>query len=354
VHFTRQKIWEAVSKLDNLGATVARKEFDLGKDGRDWTVAGAKADIRESGPNKNYVTPILYRPMDVRYTYWTGKTKGFLAYPRREVMQHVVHKHNIGLIFNRQIVGDEVNHFSVSPYPICHGTFYLGNKGQDYFAPIYLYREGELVSADDTSEVNFTKQFRKQFADAVGLAFSKLAPRDVLGYMLAVFSSEKFRSRYSELLKLDFPRLPLPASQGLFTALAKLGSQLIALHLLDEKGATALADPKDVRFAGRGAANVEKGYPKWDNGRVAINAERWFEEVPENVWSFHIGGYQVCEKWLKDRRIDKLGRPLNDGEILHYRRIVTAISEAIGLMAEIDRVIDRHGGWPGAFKGMAD
>jgi Type ISP C-terminal specificity domain len=106
--------------------------------------------------------------------------------------------------------------------------------------------------------------------------------------------------------------------------------------------------PKDVRFAGRGPALVEKGRPKWSNGRVAINVERWFEDVPENVWLFHIGGYQVCEKWLKDRR----GRTLTEANILHYRRIVAAISETIRLMVEIDRVIEAHGGWPGAFEGM--
>ena len=111
-----------------------------------------------------------------------------------------------------------------------------------------------------------------------------------------------------------------------------------------------LSDPKVVRVAGRGPALVEKGHLEWSNGRVKINTERWFEDIPENVWSFHIGGYPVCEKWLKDRR----GRMLTDADILHYRRIVVAIGETIRLMAEIDRVIDAHGGWPGAFEGMSD
>ena len=70
-----------------------------------------------------------------------------------------------------------------------------------------------------------------------------------------------------------------------------------------------------------------------------------FRGVPEEVWNFHIGGYQVCEKWLKDRR----GRTLGDDDLVHYHRIVVALHETIRLMAEIDRVIDAHGGWPGAF-----
>ena len=67
-----------------------------------------------------------------------------------------------------------------------------------------------------------------------------------------------------------------------------------------------------------------------------------FHGVPEEVWNFHIGSYQVCRKWLKDRK----GRTLGADDLVHYHRIVVALHETIRLMAEIDRVIDAHGGWP--------
>ena len=69
--------------------------------------------------------------------------------------------------------------------------------------------------------------------------------------------------------------------------------------------------------------------------------------VPEDVWNFHIGGYQVCEKWLKDRK----GRTLTKDDIAHYQKIVVALNETIRLMKEIDEVIEKHGGWPDAFSG---
>lgn len=71
-----------------------------------------------------------------------------------------------------------------------------------------------------------------------------------------------------------------------------------------------------------------------------------FRGAPEPVWNFHIGSYQVCKKWLEDRK----GRTLSDDDIAHYQKIVVALSETIRLMDEIDRVIDAHGGWPGAFQ----
>lgn len=96
-------------------------------------------------------------------------------------------------------------------------------------------------------------------------------------------------------------------------------------------------------------------YPKYENGKVMINANRWFEDVPKATWEFHVGGYQVCEKWLKDRagkggKNPGLGRVLTEDDILHYRRVVTTLTKTRRLMAKIDTEIDKHGGWPGAFK----
>jgi Type ISP C-terminal specificity domain len=64
--------------------------------------------------------------------------------------------------------------------------------------------------------------------------------------------------------------------------------------------------------------------------------------VPPGVWAFHVGGYQVCQKWLKDRK----GRQLTYDDLTHYRHIVSALSETIRLMAEIDEAIENCGGWP--------
>ena len=81
---------------------------------------------------------------------------------------------------------------------------------------------------------------------------------------------------------------------------------------------------------------------------------RGFTGVPEEVWNFQIGGYQVCHKWLKDRQAKggknpRPGRVLTNEDIAHYCKIVTAIHHTIRIMGEIDDVIEQHGGWPDAF-----
>ena len=98
----------------------------------------------------------------------------------------------------------------------------------------------------------------------------------------------------------------------------------------------------------------------WSDGTVWLDADKTnareghratkpgtigFGGVPEEVWDFHIGAYQVCHKWLKDRK----GRTLSNEDIAHYQKIVVALNETIRVMAIVDDVIEAHGGWPGAF-----
>ena len=268
-------------------------------------------------------------------------------------MRHMVDGRNIGLIFNRQIVGDSISHFLVSRDLICHGTFYLGNKGQDYLAPLYLHHDDLLSSHGGESADVFTAVFKAALYADLGNASTKLTPENVLHYIYAVFHSPTYRTRYAEFLKIDFPRLPLTGSLELFRELARLGGELIALHLMES--------PKldKIITTYTGPTKPEVGRVVWSQDTVWLDAPAarrnqpaqsgtvGFCGVPEDVWNFHIGGYQVCHKWLDDRR--KAGRKLSKDDIAHYQKIVVALSETIRLMQEIDEVIEQHGGWPGAF-----
>ncbi|MDP9262867.1 MAG: hypothetical protein M3O85_00940 [Acidobacteriota bacterium] len=174
--------------------------------------------------------------------------------------------------------------------------------------------------------------------------------------MYSVFYAHTYRSRYGEFLRSDFPRLPLTSNRKLFRCLCELGGELVSLHLLESP---KLAKPV-TRFDIEGNCEVGKGFPRYlapgnpdpgtgkplSTGRVYINSPsaakldgQYFENVPPEVWEFPIGGYQVCEKWLKDRR----GRTLTHDDITHYQKVVTALAETIRLMQEIDAAIPK---WP--------
>jgi predicted helicase len=168
-----------------------------------------------------------------------------------------------------------------------------------------------------------------------------IGPDGVFAYVYGVFYSPTYRTRYDEFLKIDFPRLPLTSSMELFRKLARLGGELVALHLMESPS----LDNHITTFVGDSQPQVEKVAYSDETVWIDKTKSEGFRGVPEAVWNFHIGGYQVCEKWLKDRK----GRQLSSEDIEHYHKIVVALNETIRLMAEIDEVINAHGGWPGAF-----
>jgi len=192
-------------------------------------------------------------------------------------------------------------------------------------------------------------------ADGTGDLRKTLGPEDLLHYIYALLYSPSYRSRFHSALALGFPPVAFSSDLRLFAALSSRGADLVALHTVDgeyqaaswNRSGRAGQNPFIRTGGARVAAisSIEAGYPRFEDGRVYVNSACWFGGVPESAWTFQIGGYQVCEKWLKDRR----GRVLSEEDIAHYQKIVVAIKETIRLMAEIDEVIEAHGGWPSAF-----
>ncbi|MBA7638368.1 hypothetical protein ES703_46023 [subsurface metagenome] len=167
-------------------------------------------------------------------------------------------------------------------------------------------------------------------SEGLGDLKKTFGPEDVFHYIYAVFHSPQYRKRYAEFLKIDFPRVPMPKSKPLFRKLCKVGEELTKLHLME---APILEDEKRrPKFPVEGNSEVEKGYPNYvaHKGKVYINKDQYFEGVSPDVWEFHIGGYKVCEKWLKDRR----QRELSYEDKSHYQKIVVALGETIRLMNE--------------------
>lgn len=340
---SRDEIWETVCRLHSLESQDARVLLDIGEDGRDWVLARAKKDIADSGPSETHITPILYRPFDIRFTYWTGRTKGFHAYPRREVVQHFLDGSNVGLIFNRQIVGKSVSHFGVSSMPICKGTFYLGNKGVDYLAPLYV--AGESLFSDGIEQrPNLSAESMRAIERATGRSQS---PLDIFHYMVGVLHSPMYRLRYAELIKRDFPRVPMTPGRDLFAELASVGSAISALFTF--RSPEVKADR--VTFVGPESAPVaqvsfdDASQTLWlDKGKTAA-----FVGVDPSAWRMEVGGYQVCAKWLKSRK----GRRLHKEEIAHFCLVTDTLSVLSGKLVDVETVVTRHGGWPGAFAAKA-
>lgn len=344
-------------------AAIRKKYFDKKGsnkyppgDSRGWKLSEARKKLRSDTDWDSRYAPVLYRPFDVREIYYVP---WMVDWPRTEAMPHMLAGENVGLIFMRQVAqGDSYSHFGLSRMPVDARAFY-SNKGIMNLAPLYLYpgvsKSGDLLfqtwpPGKDGRQPNLSPSFVDVLSQVTGFAFTsdgrgdlekRFGPEDALAYMYAVFHSPEYRRRFESILKIDFPRVPPPSTTQLFVALAKLGHILLELHLFESTViSTAIAE-----FRGGRAPKVEK--VSWSEDTVWVDEAKTvgFRGVREEVWKFQFGGYQVCEKWLKDRK----GRKLLKGDIDHYQKVIVALSETIRLMNEVDIVIDQHGGWSRAF-----
>ncbi|WP_411726481.1 type ISP restriction/modification enzyme [Methyloglobulus sp.] len=178
------------------------------------------------------------------------------------------------------------------------------------------------------------------------------APIDLLDYIYAVLHSPNYRETYKEFLKTDFPRIPYPDPHT-FWPLVKLGSELRQLHLLGGEGSMpSAALPTSLWVDSPVVNDLITTYPMdgdntvtrkinnndFDNGKVWINDQQYFDGVPVIAWEFYIGGYQPAQKWLKDRH----GRTLTFEDILHYQKIIVALTETHRIMQAIDDVLGHN------------
>ncbi len=300
-------------------------------------------DIEKKLKNVNFsvnnLQKCIYRPFDIRHIYYQV---GFTSRPVADVQLNLL-KPNLGLLLARQ---------SKEPFAVLVTNVLSTHKivtvyDRTSIAPLYLYPTEKEKAFGATERVpNFSDEFIEEFSNKLGLEFARdgenradaakaadtFAPEDVFHYAYAVFHSPTYRARYAEFLKIDFPRLPLTTSRELFRKLCASGEQLVRAHLLEGTDAPADWNLKTTGASLFQTSEVAAGFPKWEDGKVFINKTTFFAGVPEPVWQFHIGGYQVCHKWLKDRK----GRTLSTEDIAHYGKIIVALSETIRLMTEID------------------
>ncbi len=400
VGFGPEDVWNKVDHfLDSrVSDVVIAKEFGLPLRDKDrWDLSKARKQARAEH-KRQVIAGLTYRPFDNRSIYYTNT---LVARTNRRVLSNL-NKVNSGLVLGRQgaAVGTPVWDVVFCTNELIDQNAF--RRGGSTVFPLHIYPTREEAAMGVEKKPNFNPQFLDEVVGAIARSFNKstlipenampfidggplvepaqptlesfgdalgadqgslesapksvvetsapsFSPEDVFQYIYAVLHSPSYRSRYAEFLKIDFPRIPLPGGPEVFDALVPLGGELVALHLMESP---RLNEPMTT-FIGQGAPQVEK--VSYTNQTVWINKDqtKGFQGVPESVWNFYIGGYQVCEKWLKDRgpKKGKPGRTLTPEDIDHYHRIVVALSETIRIMAEIDNAIEAHGGWPGAFQG---
>jgi len=321
---------------ESMPDELIRETFNL-KDNSNWKLKIARENLRSDDNWEKSIHKILYRPFDVQ---WIVFNDHIVERTRKEVMQHM-RLSNIGLILPKRV---ETKipwcHVFCSDNIVEHGA--VSQKTIDYFFPLFLYSESVNSSRSKNATIMMvfepTETYRTKkpnlnpaLVESLKKAYGKTpTPEEIFCYIYAVLYSNIYRTQYAEFLKTDFPRVPFTKEYKLFKKMSDHGQRLAELHLLQSKD----IDRAPLKVQGIGSSKIEKLRYEENRKRVYINADQHFEKVEKAIWEYHIGGYQVCDKWLKDRK----GRALSLDDIRHYSQIVTAIAKTIAIQKEIDKI----------------
>jgi predicted helicase len=276
---------------------------------------------------------LTYRPFDNRIIYYDTE---LVVRHRQKQIKHSFFK-NYSLVIGRQTKNKEINHFFISN-TLSEMKTAESSTGSYHFQ-LYSYpdKNGQQTIGQSTERTpNLNAEIAKQIAVKLGLSFTNekettentFAPIDILDYIYAVLHSPTYREKYKEFLKIDFPRVPYPKDKNTFWQLVKLGGEIRQIHLLE----SPTVEKYITQYPIDGDNVVIK--PKYQDGKVYINDTQYFDNVPEIAWVFYIGGYQPAQKWLKDRK----KRKLEFDDILHYQKVIVALSETDRLMKKIDEI----------------
>ncbi len=349
VDFDRKVLVDRFADIRALPPSDAISKYDI-KESPHWSFSGAVKQM--SLDTSSQIRQILFRPFDIRYVYYE-KCMIERGDHRFDLMSHLFQS-NLSLITVRRMEGaGEFRHFCCTDQiSVLHST---SAKEGNFVFPLYLYSsaKADLFDSNETGGrrpnlapefiADFSAQLKLDFVhDGCGDLHKTFGPEDVFHYAYAVFHSPTYRTRYAQFLKVDFPRLPLTSSPQLFRRLCALGKELVALHLMANLPKLQTRYPvagdntvEAVRYTEPSPPAPPPPAGEGSLGRVWINTTQYFDKVPPEVWGYHIGGYQVCQKWLKDRK----GRQLSYDDLAHYQGIVAALARTIALQSAIDEAI---------------
>ena len=258
-----------------------------------------------------------YRPFDEQMIYYDPS---LMARSREKFMRNFPGNSNMGLCLIKICSRDDDCPAFVTNR-ITDKTI-LSSKDNANVFPLYLYEE-------NFGKIEKRPNFNAEVYDKIAAAVErKPAPEEVFDYIYAVLHTPEYRSKYKEFLKVDFPCIPYPKSAAVFDRLVAFGGELRNAHLLKDKHSLL---EKVAAFAVAGE-NVVEGV-RYEDGRVYVNGTQYFDAVPEDIFNFHIGGYQPAQKWLKDRK----GRVLTNDDCDHYQSIVLALIKTRDVMSALSK-----------------
>ncbi len=314
-HKDKESLLKLLKDFSTLEPSELRRKYNIKKDGRDWRLEYAIKDVKANANNlEEYIVSCQYRPFDFYYTYYTGKSKSFIAYPRGEVFKHMLPppptnpktpnqtRKNVALNIARQSKMHGEWRYVMAHKELVDINLIAsaGSMGVGYNYPLYQFKHP-----------NYTENFTPEFRSFIDKHYSHhFEPLEVLGYIYALLYSPNYRKRYEDFLKNDYPKILFTNNKDLFRALSLLGIELIGLHVLNQESLnysfeklkdTTIGESYYIEAHERNPIIKKPSYNEPEQ-RLYINHSAYFRGVSEEIYNYMIGGYGVLEKYLKSHK----------------------------------------------------
>ncbi len=353
IDFDKKKLERRIEEFRNpkIDDEIIKQTYDLNEN-QSWKIKEQREKLQKDLDWKDSITKILYRPFDVRWILYHDE---MIERSRKDVMNNLLGKENLALITSRLTKGEKFKHVQITDKIVEVICMSPKTSNNGFVFPLYIYKAQKkknvitqfMMFEPETEYAKRRPNISSSIYEELIRKLKKdIIPEEIFYYIYAILYSNIYRNKYAEFLKIDFPRVPFTKNYKLFIKLGKLGEKLAELHLLKSEE----LEKTITKFPISGNNKVEKlevqsfisdslsGKPlkHYKSNVVFINKEQYFEPIPEEVWNYQIGGYQVCEKWLKDRK----GITISSEEVRTYCKIVTALSKTIELQKEIDKLYE--------------
>jgi predicted helicase len=316
VQNTKQEIQNIIKDFQTIPSEDLRTKYSLGKD-TDWTVDGAIKDIED---RNGKITQIAYRVFDNRWTYYTGKQNGFHCRPRGDVMRNFVDtKENVGLCFTRTDKSQRKYSMVFLTDKITESCILTSQTaGIATVVPLY-------VKTDDMLG-DYVPNFNKEELDKLTQNLKdKPQPQEIFDYCYGILYDPNYREKYNEFLKRDYPKVAVIENEKVFSDYSKFGKQLKELHLIK-------TDAKlDLQIEPNDAKNLQIEFVKYLDEKLFINKQTSINGIPQNVWEYMIGGYQVLDKWFKSHK----GELFDFEKFNHIQKVAGILAETIKIQEQL-------------------
>ena len=334
--------------------------------------------LRRGGPDEAGFIPYAYRPFDARWLYWEADG-GLLDRPRPEYRPHVFDG-NMWIEARQKESREDFSRGTLSRKLADQ----FGN-GMSSFFPAYLRDEGLGIEGDGIQRRANLSGAAQHYLERIGADVE-----DLFHHILAVLHDPAYREANAGALRMEWPRIPIPgwpdgdevgAAEELATS-ASRGRELAALldsdtsvprvtsgSLRPEIAVIAVPSTTDGGNMDGGDFDVTAGWGHFGSGQavmpgqgrvverpytseerkavgdavttlgdttfdVYLNDRAYWRNVPANVWSYKLGGYQVLKKWLSYRERKVLGRSLLPDEVQHFAEVGRRVAAILGLVTQ--------------------